>query len=139
MIRAVAMVLLLASATGSASPGGFKVVVHPSNDVSSLTNRELSAYLLKRKVTWPDGTPVVPVDQAEKSAVRQAVLRDVFARSASAIKSYWHQQIFSGRAVPPVEKASDQQVVAFIQASPGAIGYVSESANVGNLRVVAIR
>ena len=104
-----------------------------------MTKSEASDYLLKRKLTWPDGKPVVPVDQPENSLARAALLLDVFGRSANAIRNYWQQQIFSGRAVPPMEKASDQAVVAFIQASPGAIGYVSESAPVGKLIVVAIR
>lgn len=139
-IRAVAILAAILITAGSASAAdGFKIVVHPSNPVSSITKSELSEYLLKRKLTWPDGKPVVPVDQPDKSPVRAVVLRDVFGRSASAIKNHWQQQIFSGRAIPPVERASDQQVVAFVQASPGAIGYVSESANVGTLTVVAIR
>lgn len=138
IMRTVAILVGVLVTAASATADGFKVVVHPSNTISNISKSDLSAYLLKRKVAWPDGTPVVPVDQPEKSEVRAALLRDVFGRSASAIKSYWHQQIFSGRAVPPVERASDQQVVAFVQASPGAIGYVAESTPVGNLKVVAV-
>lgn len=139
MTRAAAVLIFIVGMTGSASAAGFKIVVNPANNISTLTKSELSEYLLKRKVTWPDGTPVVPVDQTDASAARQAILRDCFERSATAIRNYWNQQIFSGRAIPPVEKGSDQQVIAFILTSPGAIGYVSESANVANLKVVVIR
>ena len=139
LIRAVAFLGAILLTASAAFADGFKIVVHPSNPLSSITTSELSEYLLKRKPTWPDGKPVVPVDQPEKSAVRTALLRDVFRRSESAIKNYWHQQIFSGRALPPVQKASDQEVVAFVLSSPGAIGYVSESAHVGKLTVLTIR
>jgi ABC-type phosphate transport system substrate-binding protein len=137
-IRAVFLGALLVTA-GSAWAAGFKIVVHPSNPLSSMTKNEVSEYLLKRKLEWPDGKPVIPVDQQESSPVRAAVLHDLFGRSATAIRNYWQQQIFSGRAVPPVEKASDEEVMTFIQSSPGAIGYVSESAHVGKLIVVVIR
>src|SRR5688572_8515134 len=137
MRAVVALATMLFSAALGAA--GFKVVVHPSTEVSTLTKSELSDYLLKRKLTWPNGKAVIPVDLPEKSEVRAAVVRDVFGRSASAIKSYWNQQIFSGRAIPPAEKASDEQVVAFIESSPGAIGYVSTSAPVGRLIVVPVR
>jgi ABC-type phosphate transport system substrate-binding protein len=139
LIRIAAVLVTMLFSAGAAFAEGFKIVVHPSNNLSSATKSEISDYLLKRKVTWPNGTPVVPVDQPEKSAVRAAVLRDVFGRSASAIKSYWQQQIFSGRAIPPTEKASDQEVIAFVQASPGAIGYVSQTAEVRGVTVITVR
>jgi hypothetical protein len=43
------------------------------------------------------------------------------------IAEFWRQQIFSGRNVPPVEKASDSEVLEFVRSNPGAIGYVSSS------------
>ena len=139
MIRKLAVLAAVLFATGAARADGYKIVVHPSNGLSSATKSEISDYLLKRKVTWPDGTRVIPVDQPEKSAARAMVLRELFARSASAIRSYWQQQIFSGRAIPPIEKASDQEVIAFVEATPGAIGYVSAAAEVRKLTVVTVR
>jgi hypothetical protein len=49
----------------------------------------------------------------------------------SAVESYWQQAIFSGRSVPPLEKASDAEVLAFVRANPGAVGYVSGGADLG--------
>ena len=33
--------------------------------------------------------------------------------------------MFAGRAVPPAERASDAEVLAYVRATPGAAGYVS--------------
>jgi ABC-type phosphate transport system substrate-binding protein len=118
---------------------GFKVVVHRSNAISSISKAELSDYLLKKKTTWPDKKPVIAVDLTDKSPARGKLSQEVLGRSPAAIKSYWQQQIFSGREVPPVEKASDRDVVAFVQATPGAIGYVSDDTDTGDLKVVALR
>lgn len=138
MLRSIAVFLVTLFTTGAALADGYKIVVNPSNTLSKATKSEISDYLLKRKVKWPDGTPVIPIDQPEKSAVRTAVLRNLFGRSATAIKSYWQQQIFSGRAVPPLEKTSDQEVIAFVETTPGAIGYVSPGADVRKLTVVNV-
>jgi hypothetical protein len=56
----------------------------------------------------------------------------------SEVKSYWQQQIFSGRSVPPVEKASDAAVVKFVEATAGAVGYVAPDAPTGGLRVLKV-
>ena len=48
----------------------------------------------------------------------------------SAVANYWQRQIFSGRGTPPPIKESDAEVIAFVAANPGAIGYVSADAEV---------
>ena len=58
--------------------------------------------------------------------------------TTAAVKSYWNQQIFSGRDVPPVEKKSDAEVLTFVRSTPGAIGYVSDAAAVDGVRVVTV-
>lgn len=103
----------------------YRVIVHPSVSVDRLSRSELSDLFLKKNERWPDGDRVFPVDQVETAAVREGFTRDVHGRSVSAIKSYWQQRIFSGRGVPPPEKASDRDVVEFVRATPGAVGYVS--------------
>ncbi len=48
------------------------------------------------------------------------------------MESFWQQQIFSGKDVPPEKKKSDAEVIEFVSANPGAIGYVSVSASLGD-------
>ena len=52
--------------------------------------------------------------------------------------SFWQQQIFAGKDVPPDTKASDADVIAFVSATPGAIGYVSAGAAVAGVKVVKV-
>ena len=71
------------------------------------------------------------MDQPEGSPVREAFTKAVLRKSVSAVKSYWQQQIFSGRAVPPTERPSDTEVLNFVRSNPAAIGYVSSSSVIG--------
>jgi hypothetical protein len=55
------------------------------------------------------------------------------------VKTYWQQQIFAGRSSPPAEKSSDADIVAFVAATTGAVGYVSQTAPVGDgVRVLTV-
>jgi hypothetical protein len=59
--------------------------------------------------------------------------------SGYAFDAWWQQQIFGGGDTPPPTKASDAEIVAFVKATPGAIGYVSPSADVSGVTVVALK
>lgn len=133
------LVLAGGSAAGPAEEAGFKVVVNGSNSVSSLPTADVARYFLKKAGTWPGGQAIAPVDQADDSPARRAFSKTVLGKDVAAVKSYWKTQIFSGRGVPPPEKASDAAVLAFIEANPGAIGYVSSGTTLGRgVREVAL-
>jgi ABC-type phosphate transport system substrate-binding protein len=74
----------------------------------------------------------LPVDQAEGSSVRKAFSEAVHGRAPSAVEAYWQRQIFSGRGVPPLQKMSDDEVIAYVRSNPSAVGYVSRGASLGN-------
>jgi ABC-type phosphate transport system substrate-binding protein len=126
-IIAIGIVLLAAVKVPAETPE-FKVVVHESNPATSITIDRLSQLFLRSVTTWPRGEVVVPVDQAPATAVRAAFSEKVHGRNVPAIKGFWQRQIFSGKAVPPVEQPGDAEVIAFVSANPGAIGYVSYGA-----------
>src|SRR5881394_67528 len=92
--------LLLAASSVAAE--GFKIIVNERNPRPSLSRAEVSEMLLKKRTHWSDGSAVVPVDQQRGSPARGALSMQVHGRTADAVKSYWQQQIFSGRDVPPV-------------------------------------
>ena len=122
----------------AAQAAGYKIIVNNANGKSSIAKKELSQLFMKKTAKWGDGTAVLPVDQTEKSSARERFTQDVHGKSVAAVKSYWQQQIFSGRDVPPVEKSSDAQVVAFVKQNAGAIGYVGESADTAGVKVVGV-
>jgi len=83
---------------------------------------------LKKIGAWKSGDPVVPVDQLEDADVRKLFSKLVLGRDVKTVKGYWQQAIFTGKSFPPVEKATDADVAAFVAANPRAIGYVSATA-----------
>jgi ABC-type phosphate transport system substrate-binding protein len=137
---AVAAAVLLAAA-GVATPAlaqEFKVIVNPSNTTSELSADVASKVFLKQVPKFPNGTPAQPVDQGKAAASRVAFTRTILGRAVSAVESYWQQQIFSGKDVPPPTKGGDDDVIAFVKANPGGIGYVSAGASLAGVKVVTV-
>ncbi len=124
--------------TGTAHAAAYKIIVNNSVPVSSLSKKAASDLFLKKTTKWENGSAVMPVDQLDSSTAREGFSKAVHGKTAAAVKSYWNQQIFSGRDVPPVEKKSDAEVLAFVRSTAGAIGYVSDGASAEGVRVVTI-
>lgn len=134
----VALALALAGSPGSAQAPGFRVIAHPDVPVERIDAGTLSEIFLKKTERWDDGSRIFPVDQVESAPVREAFSRRVHRRSVPAIKAYWQQRIFSGREVPPPEKTSDREVVEFVRATPGSIGYVSHGTPLQGVETVEV-
>ena len=109
----------------------FTVIVNASNPVSSMPRDEVAKLFLKKTVSWQSGKMVAPVELPPAAKAREAFARTVLNKSAAQVKSYWQQQIFSGRDVPPPVKPTENDVVAFVRSNPGAIGYVSKGVDIG--------
>jgi ABC-type phosphate transport system substrate-binding protein len=136
--RVLSAMVLAMAISAFAGAAGFKVIVNGSNSSTKISKADLNAIFLKKLVKWSDGTPAVPVNQSKKSAVRDNFATAVHGKSVAAVDSYWQQQIFSGRDVPPAEKASDAEIVAFVKANAGAVGYVSDGGATAGVKVVSV-
>ncbi len=122
-----------------AEGAGFKIVVNRANPASTLSSEDVAAMMMKKSVQWSDGTAVVAVDQVATSPVRAEFSDAVLRKKTDAVKSYWRQQIFSGRQTPPAEVRDDAEVLKYVRERPGAIGYVSVSAPTDGVKVVSLR
>jgi ABC-type phosphate transport system substrate-binding protein len=132
MSRLFLFLLALAAPQERAPAQGFVVVVNAANPVQSLSADQVSKYFLKKVGQWDGGQRVLPVELSETIATRQAFTQNIHRKPLSAVKSYWQQQVFSGRDVPPPVKSADTAVLEYVRANPGAIGYVSSAATLGS-------
>jgi len=124
--------VLMWTVSAVASGQGFQIVANQANSSETISKQQLEDIFLKKTSTWSNGRPVIPVDQSASSSTRQEFSEVIFGREVNSIKSHWQRQIFSGRGVPPPEKGSDDEVLAFVRVNSGAIGYVSPAADIGS-------
>jgi ABC-type phosphate transport system substrate-binding protein len=146
-MRIAVAALLMSAALGVAgSPAAdepsYVVIVAAGNPASSIKRQELARFFLKKTGRWSDGHGVIPVDQSAGSPVRAAFTRAVLAVEGmgqiSAVQNFWLQQVYSGRSSPPAVKATDAEIVAFVAANPGAIGYVAAASATGGVKVLTV-
>jgi ABC-type phosphate transport system substrate-binding protein len=91
----------------------------------------VSNIFLRKTSRWEGGSEIQPVDLPASSPVRERFSESVLGKAISAIQAYWQRQIFSGHGVPPVEKASEEDVLAYVRANTNAIGYVAAGVPLG--------
>jgi ABC-type phosphate transport system substrate-binding protein len=122
-----------------AQESGFVVIVNAANPVVSLSRQQLADIFMRRTTQWPGGYgDVHPVDQPAVASVRDAFSRTVHGKPAAAVASYWGQQVFSGRSVPPPQRPHDRGVVAFVHGDATAIGYVAPGSAPPDVKVVRV-
>lgn len=134
----VCTALLALAGPASAGTDGFKVIVHKDNLARGLQKSKIALMFMKMTGKWEGGAAVEPVDLPAASAVRAAFTTAVHNRDVDAIKAAWQRAVFAGRGEPPPERASDEEVVAYVASHPGGIGYVSETAVLDKVKVLDI-
>jgi ABC-type phosphate transport system substrate-binding protein len=121
---ALALAALAAAAPASAQEA--KVIVHAANPAGQIERAAVIAIFKGVMPRWKDNTPIQAVDQSVKSPARVAFTERVLRDTVLAMQTYWFKQLQQGR-VPPMVKSSDQEVLAYVRANRGAIGYVSDA------------
>ena len=131
--------LLFLAAAGPAETDlapGFVVIVNQANPADTLTRARVDAIFLGKIETWPDGAEMVPVHHRDEE-LHRLFSEFVHERSQAAIKAYWAASAFRKSMAPPA-RLSNHEVVEFVRASRGAIGYVREDTQLSGVKPLAL-
>jgi ABC-type phosphate transport system substrate-binding protein len=137
MLRVLALLVIVLSVPADAQPVvtglPFRVVVHRTSRVESLSRAEISAIFLRRTRSWS------PIDQPPTARIRDRFSNAIHGKSVPYVVRYWQRLIFAGRAIPPAEGKSDAAVLDFIRRNPDAIGYVALATPLGDdVKAIAV-
>jgi ABC-type phosphate transport system substrate-binding protein len=135
----IVTLFLIAVNFSEAFSQAYVVVVNTSNNVASLTKKELSDIFLKKKTKWENGSTIVPVDLVPGSSVRDNFSTQIHGKNVAAIRSFWQQAVFSGNATAPVEKSNDTEVMEYVKKNAGAIGYISSASVNAGVKQVSLK
>ena len=135
-------VLLVSALVGPrpsrAGDDAFKVIVHPDNPVTSIDRDFLKRAYLKKVTDWKHGATIRPIDLPRGTPARVRFTRDVLKKTPAQLRSYWSQQIFSGKGVPPREAGSIDAAIEYVLANPGAVAYLPADADPAGAKVVGL-
>jgi len=136
ILVAVAAVSLVPASVEAAD--SITLIVHPRVTGARIPRAVVAQIFLRQVQAWGDGSAITPVDRSLTSDTRLAFAHDVLEMSALELRQYWTREVTRGTTPPPV-KDSDEQVVAFVAATPGAIGYVAAGTTLpGTVKVLQI-
>lgn len=131
--RAAWLILLLTSPTLLAE---VVVVVSVKNPIASLTSSQVAHIFLGKSAAFPNGTPVMPLDQAEGSAIRNEFYSKVTGKSPAQLNAYWSKVIFAGDGLPPQAVANSEMVKKTLLNDPRFIGYLDRHALDQRVKIV---
>jgi len=136
----LAIAVLLALPAPSPGADDFVVIVNPSVAGVSVRRADLGAVFLRTAGRWGGGATAVPVDQSGTSPVRNAFCQAVLGMPVATAVQYWQKQLFATKPLhPPAVKASDAEVIAFVEKTAGAVGYVSKAATLpAGVKAIAV-
>ena len=132
---AVALGMFAMCATG-ARAGDIEIIANHSVKVTEISESEARDVFLGESVSV-GGSRVVPV-VLQKGAAQEGFLR-LMGRTESAVQATWRKQVFTGKGAMPRAFDSEEALLAYVSATPGAIGYVSPGKAGAGVKVLKIK
>ena len=82
--------------------------------------------------TWSNNLAVTIALPSTKSTTSEPMARLIYGTRPSSVQKFWLSLVFQGRATPPNFFDTDQELIQFVQRTPGAIGVVLASTALPN-------
>jgi ABC-type phosphate transport system substrate-binding protein len=121
-----------------AQAADIKVIANSSVGASSVSSDELKGVFLATKSSLSDGSHVEPV-LLKSGAVHEAFLKDYVGKSDSAFETYFRSLVFTGKGSMPKAFSTDAEVVAYVEKTKGAIGYVGAATSTASAKVLEVK
>lgn len=85
------------------------------------------------------GVSVTPVGVKPGAPIRNRFLQEFLNQDEEKYTAYWTVRRYIGKGAPPAELASAAEVISYVQATPGAVGYIDEAELKQGINVIARR
>lgn len=111
-------------AQGTALADGILVIAHagvPKTDLATLQR------IYTGRVIEINGISVFPLNALPGHPNRNRFLRDFLHQDEEKYTGYWTVRRYIGKGTPPQEVASPAEMIATVQSTPGAVGYIHDS------------
>ncbi len=119
------MLLALAAAVGDLSAADGVVVIGNAN--LRRLDAPTVAKIYTGKVIEVDGISVTAVNANSGSAVRNRFLQLYLNQDEDKYTAYWTVRRYIGKGASPRELPRSNDVINFVNSTPGAIGYIDEA------------
>jgi len=127
-------VLLLASL---ACAQDVMIVVNSSVPVSQITETQLRDIFTGVRTRFDNGTRAVPV-MLKGGPVHEVFLHRHVGDTPDEFRVRWRKAVFTGQGSMPKECRSEAELLNYVEATPGAIGYVSRLSGSSTVKLMTV-
>ncbi len=99
-----------------------RIVAHPGLGIARVDAQLVRRVYLGQPARVGD-TVLVPALLRE-DALQEAFARRYLQRTASQFMTYWRQQVFAGKGLPPRSFDTEAKLLEFLRSTPGAIAFL---------------
>jgi len=140
MKKIILVTLLTAITVLSANAGDadFKIIVNSAISASNISTGDLKKIFLQKMKKFSGQTAVI-VNLKKGNSTREAFSKKILGKSAKKIDRLYLKNTLSGKGAEPDSVKSDQDVVAFVKSTKGALGYVSSSAKADGVKEISMK
>jgi ABC-type phosphate transport system substrate-binding protein len=114
------------------------VIANSSVKASDVSTDELRDVFTGDKSSLHDGSKVNPVT-LKGGGVNDAFLKQYVGKSDAAFRTSWRSLVFTGQGSMPKAFDSEAQMVDYVAATPGAIGYVGAGTPHDKVKTLAVK
>ena len=100
------------------------VIVNQDSALSELDQKQVMSIFLGRARNFPNGQMAKPFDHEMGSRIREVFFESLTGKQISDIDAYWARLSYSGRAFPPKNLNSFQEILEEVRQNKHAISYV---------------
>ena len=129
--------LWVGTPTHAAEPSGIAIIVARGAGGQDIDRHDLALIYKRKKRFWPEGQRIAPVNLSASQPLRRAFSSAVLGQLPEELDDYWRDQYFHGE-LPPFVVGSEEAVIRFVTATPGAVGYVAACTADKRVSVIAV-
>ncbi len=123
--------------TGTGWASEMILIANPSVPSVELTKQQVKNIFLSKKKLLK-GMPIQLAALKDDILTKQ-FLRAYIGKTPSQFTSYYKKMVFTGRGRPPKSMHNEQEMVAFVARTTGAMGYVSRELVTDQVRIVKVK
>jgi hypothetical protein len=113
------------------------IIANPDLASPRLDTKGLQRIYMGKQTRWVNDEAIVPV-MLKAGPVHEAFVEAFLDRSPHRFATYWRQMIFTGKGTPPRSFDNEEDLIAFVAATPGSVGYASATTDVNEVKVLTV-
>ena len=113
------------------------IIGHSELPVDTLTVDELKNIFKGKMALW-DNKQKINFVLLQGGRFHDHFIRRYIRKTPRQYNRYWQRLVFSGRGYPPVTFGSEKEVLAYVESTPGSIGYIKERKLKKTVKIISI-